>query len=91
MACRRAAKRTGVLERAGDQVVADIVVVNEPSEGGTLVGRVFLSDGITPASGFTVFAGSLRSTERENSGGRSNDNRCDRIVCVRATTARQWL
>ena len=48
---------TGVLERAGDQVVADIVVVNEPSEGGTLVGRVFLSDGFTPASGFTVFAG----------------------------------
>ena len=48
---------TGVLERAGDQVIADIVVVNEPSEGGTLVGRVFLSDGSTPASGFTVFAG----------------------------------
>lgn len=48
---------TGVLESAGNQAIVDIVVVDEPSDGGTLVGRVFLSDGVTPANGFRVLVG----------------------------------
>ncbi len=48
---------TGILETAGIQAVVDVVVVDEPSDGGTLVGRVFLGDGVTPASGFTVLVG----------------------------------
>lgn len=48
---------TGILENGGSQAVANIVVVNEPAGGGTLVGRVFLSDGVTPAAGFSVLVG----------------------------------
>lgn len=48
---------TGVLERAGETVSADIVIVNQPDDGGRLIGRVFLSDGLTPAAGFRVFVG----------------------------------
>ncbi len=48
---------TSVLDAAGGERVVDIVLADDVSTGGRLVGRVFLSDGVTPASGFTVFVG----------------------------------
>ena len=47
----------GLVATAGQTIVQDLVLVSQPSAGGTLVGRVFLSDGATPAAGFTVYAG----------------------------------
>jgi hypothetical protein len=48
---------TGVLNTAGETTQLDVVVLNEPETGGTLIGRVFLSDGETPAQDFQVFVG----------------------------------
>ncbi len=51
---------TGVLARAGDTVAQDLQLVAQPDAGGRLVGRVFLSDGATPASSFTVYVGKYK-------------------------------
>lgn len=48
---------TGLLERPGDDVSADVVVIDEPQDGGRLIGRVFLSDGQSPAVNFRVLVG----------------------------------
>jgi hypothetical protein len=48
---------TGVLERAGGSANLDVIVINEPDDGGRLIGRVFLSDGQTPAVNFRVLIG----------------------------------
>ncbi len=50
---------TAVLPAAGGQVAQDIVVVDDPENGGRLVGRVFESDGATPAVGYRVYVGSF--------------------------------
>lgn len=47
----------GLLETASQIIVQDVVLVTQPDAGGHLVGRVFLSDGITPATGFSVYVG----------------------------------
>jgi len=47
----------GLIARAGVAIVQDVVLVTQPEEGGRLVGRVFLGDGVTPASAFVVYAG----------------------------------
>lgn len=48
---------TGVIARAGDEVTLDLILVERPEDGGRVGGRVFLSDGITPAAGFPVYIG----------------------------------
>ncbi len=55
---RASGQSTGVLQHAGTRADIDIVVLNEPSSGGTLVGRVLLSDGATPAANFSILIGS---------------------------------
>ncbi len=56
---------TGVLGGGGQTAELDIVLTARAEDGGRLVGRVFLSDGATPGSGFTVFVGSYdRDTGR---------------------------
>ena len=48
---------SGVIETAGQSAETNVVLVNTQDEAGRLTGRVFLSDGITPAVGFTVYVG----------------------------------
>jgi hypothetical protein len=55
----------GVIESAGKESVVDIVVVVDQSLG-RLTGRVFLSDGETPAEGFQVFVGRIGADSNGN-------------------------
>ncbi|MBI3860214.1 MAG: carboxypeptidase regulatory-like domain-containing protein, partial [Thaumarchaeota archaeon] len=48
---------TGVVEADGQESVTDIYLIDKPP--GALTGRVFLSDGATPAIGFPVYVGDL--------------------------------
>ena len=48
---------TGVLATAAQTAVLDVVLVTQADETGLLVGRVFLSDGTTPAANFEVYVG----------------------------------
>ncbi|MCI0438824.1 MAG: carboxypeptidase regulatory-like domain-containing protein [Chloroflexi bacterium] len=48
----------GVILSAGQTAVTDIELVHQPDQAGRLVGRVFHSDGATPAAGFDVYVGS---------------------------------
>lgn len=50
---------TGVVQTAGSQPEVDVVLVNQPDDSGRVVGRVFQSDGVTPASGFPVYIGTF--------------------------------
>ena len=48
----------GVVASTGQETVKDIIIVNHDPNGlGSVTGRVFLSDGQTPATGFTVYLG----------------------------------
>jgi hypothetical protein len=62
-----------VIERGGQEVTVDIALLELPEEGGRLVGRVFLSDGATPAVGFPVYVGEY-------------DRRSSRISAIDVTT-----
>ena len=56
---------SGVLAGGGQTAELDIVLTARSDDGGHLVGRVFLSDGVAPGVGFTVFVGSYsRDTGR---------------------------
>lgn len=48
---------TGIVERGDTDITVNIALLEVPEEGGRLVGRVFLSDGATPAVGFPVYVG----------------------------------
>ncbi|MGE5243271.1 MAG: Ig-like domain-containing protein [Betaproteobacteria bacterium] len=48
---------TGLIARGGDAISQDLGLVTQPQEDGRLLGRVFQSDGATPAAGFTVYVG----------------------------------
>src|SRR5439155_1269610 len=48
---------TGLIAAAGDDVVTNLVLINLPEQAGRLIGRVFLTDGATPAAGFSVYVG----------------------------------
>jgi hypothetical protein len=53
----QAGRAPGLIPKAGDEVVFDLVLTARPEDGGRVGGRVFLSDGITPAAGFPVYIG----------------------------------
>ena len=49
----------GVVPQAEGEGAADIVLTHQRQDTGRLIGRVFLSDGATPAARLTVYVGSL--------------------------------
>jgi hypothetical protein len=51
------AQSPGLLPSAGQIIVQDLVLVAQPESAGLVTGRVFLADGITPGTGFTVYVG----------------------------------
>ncbi len=51
-------RTSGALASGGRTAVLDIVLTARPDDTGRLVGRVFLSDGVTPGAGFNVYVGS---------------------------------
>ena len=53
-----AGRAVGLIPTAGSDTVLDVVLTDRPEDGGRVVGRVFLSDGVTPAANFNVYIGS---------------------------------
>lgn len=56
-------RAAGVLPVAGQQAVTDVVLSLTPDRIGTLTGRVFQSDGVTPLQGAAVYVG--QASERD--------------------------
>lgn len=50
-------KAAGLISAAGAEGIADIALINQPQDAGRLTGRVFLSNGSTPAAGFNIYVG----------------------------------
>lgn len=53
-------RAAGLIPNAGDDVVFDVVLTERPEDGGRVGGRVFLSDGVTPAARFPVYIGNYQ-------------------------------
>lgn len=56
---------SGVLNTAGDVAVTDVVLATPKDHIGKLQGRVFKSDGVTPAANFQVYVGSKTTDPTE--------------------------